>query len=417
MFYSNNDEPMILEKKGSQKQTNQQILEKPTKKITKKVDEEKSGNVKTRSAEKQKLIDDKIKFFLEDGIKDIKYTETKEKNNQQKVASVDENNKKIQKEKEERERLQKQQMIDQAIQFFLEDGIKDIKQPPKKIIEETKQLKEEKPKEEIKQPIEESISFDNKSIEFLSNKLTEEYKNNADPLRIKLISDVLFNRINLLTMHEQILLMKSALNKFSSTSSTYKTIRDTVLLNLMDKFVEKKYRQSLTLTPQSIETSHLGDIQKFVSMLTSDQVKALKKINNNYIPPVPSNSPEYYHFKEATKGIQATIDHSIDARGPGNNIYEDLQNNMSKGSFSKQYEKLQRQNNPIDVYKVHNPEQVKIAQELAEEIKEKTGAQYQIVLSSDLIMDSHQEDKNTEHSNDMYDAHVMEKNYTGNNSR
>ena len=210
--------------------------------------------------------------------------------------------------------------------------------------------------------------------------------------------------------------MKSSAIKFKINSSVYKTIRDNVLLCLMDNFVEKRYRQSLTLTPKSVETNHLSNIQKFVNMLSSDQVKALKKINKKYVPPVLSNSPEYYHFKEATKGIQATIDHSIDARAPGNNIYEDLQNNMSKGNFSKQFEKLHRQNNPIDVYKVSTPEQAKTAKELAEEIKENTGTNYKIVLSNDLVLDSHKEDKKTKNTNDMYDAHVMEKNYTGNNS-
>lgn len=406
MKYSHNDEPIILEKKGSQKQQNQQIIGKNNK-STKKVDEEKSGNIKTRNISKQELIDEKIKFFLEDGIKDTEHLEKKAK--------------------EERERIDKQQQIDQAIQFFLEDGIKDIKQPTEEIKEVNDKEKEEKDqqkdedsqeKENFEQPQEENISYENMSIEFLSNKLAEESQNlNSNPLRIKLIHDILYNRINHLTMNDQMNLLKSSTKKFSLSSLTYKTIRDTVLLNLMDKFVEKKYRQSLTLTPQTIETSHLGNIQRFVSMLSSDQVEALKRINNTYVPPVPSNSPEYYHFKEATKGIQATIDHSIDARGPGNNIYEDLQDNMSRGNFSKQYEKLQRQNNPIDVYKVSTPEQVAIAQELAEEVKESTGTQYQIVLSSDLILDSHKQDKITEHTNDMYDAHVMEKNFTGNNSR
>lgn len=409
MKYSHNDEPMILEKKASQKQPNQQIQNKYNKKTTKKVDDEKSGNIKTKSISKQELIDEKIKFFLEDGIKDVKY---EDRTKTQTKDMVDENHFETKEEKERRER-EKQQQIDQAIQFFLEDGIKDIKQPTKEVKEELEQEKEE-----VAPPQNDNFVYENQSIEFLSTKLAEEEQNKSThPFRIKLLHDILFNRISALTMRDQILLMKSASKKFSLSSSTYKKIRDNVLLNLMDKFVEKKYRQSLTLTPQTIETSHLGDIQKFVSMLSSDQVEALKKINRNYIPLVSANSPEYDHFREATKGIQATIDHSIDARGPGNNIYEDLQNDMDKHSFANQFEEQQKENNPIDVYKVSTPEQVAIAQALAEEVKESTGTHYQIVLSSDLILDSHEQDKKTEHTNDMYDAHVMEKNYTGNNSR
>ena len=404
MKNSQNDEPMLLET-GPIKQTKQLS---------------KNNKNKNKDKDKEEQIDAAIKFFLEDGIKDVEYIETLDKIEDSKIRA--EEKLKSDKEKLEREKIEKQILIDNTIRFFLEDGIKDIKTPTNnQINQERIESKKEKPEAKKEksatkpQTVETPIFYENSSIEYLSNKLSEEKQSeNLDPIRIQLIQNLLFNRISSLTMREQILLMKSSENKLTRNSPTYKAIRDNVLLNLMDKFVEKKYRQSLTLTPETVETKHLGSIQKFVSALSSDQVEALKKINRQYTPPVASNSPEFYHFKEATKGIQATIDHSIDARGPGNNIYEDLQNDMDKFSYSNQYEKLQKLNNPIDIYRVSNYKEVETAKKLADEIKQKTGTHYQIYMFDELVMDSHEADKYTKHTNDMYDAHVMEKNFTGN---
>lgn len=273
-----------------------------------------------------------------------------------------------------------------------------------------KKLEEKKP---IEKPIE-SISFDGKSIEFITKKLAEERsKDQSNPDRVYLLEHILFNRIKNLTMNDQMKLMKSSAQKFPVTSPVYKTIRDNVLLNLMDKFVEKKYRQALTSTPKSVEVSHLEDVQKFVNQLSADQVEMFEKINREYNPPLNPNSPEYDYFREAHKSIQATIDQSIDARAPGNNIYEDLQDDMDQNSFANQLEEQIEENNTVDIYQVFTPEQVEIAQELAEEIKEETGDEYQIVLVDEVVMDSYVEDQTIDNTNEMENDYVMEKVYTG----
>ena len=163
---------------------------------------------------------------------------------------------------------------------------------------EAKQPIEKKENPNVKKP-EERLTLDGKSIEFISTKLAEENKKeNPNPERVRLMERALFTRINNLTMTDQMKLMKSTSQKFPSSSPVYKTIRDFTLHSIMDKFVEKKYRQSLNSTPKSVEVSHLDDVHKFVSQLSSDQAEAFRQINEEYRPPLNPNSPEYEYFRK-----------------------------------------------------------------------------------------------------------------------
>lgn len=290
---------------------------------------------------------------------------------------------------------------------------------------EEKQPIEKKENPDVKKP-EERLTLDGKSIEFISTKLAEENKKeNPNPERIRLIERALFTRINNLTMTDQMKLMKSTSQKFPSSSPVYKTIRDFTLHSIMDKFVEKKYRQSLNSTPKSVEVSHLDDVHKFVSQLSSDQAEAFRQINEEYRPPLNPNSPEYEYFRETHKGIQATIDNSLRTRESNSNIYEgNTGDNLDQNSFAKEYEEqkdeneakeenteeqaqTQEDNKPIDIYEV-SPEQLEFAKELAKEIMEGTGEDFLIVDPTGQVLDTSNNELVEEYETATYYQNVYE---------